>query len=780
MFLAIASLLGSGISQASPTFANAVTNGTVTIAGLTEASGVQASRNNLNVLWTHNDSGHPAQVFAIDTQGQLLGTYSLPANSDNEDIAMGPGPITNIIYLYVGDIGDNASTRANIRIYQMPEPAVYDWQNTNPVTAGIKGQRTITLTYPDGAHNAEAMFVDPIAGDLFILTKAATSRIYTAPKSQLDTNDSFALTFVRTLAFDVPSAADISPSGSEILVRQEDFAKLWTRSPGQSINDAFSGTPVAIPVQGSTNGEPNGEAIGFDAIGSGYFTMSDSATTQPLRYFARTSNDGPAPAPRILIGAGDTWRFLDNGSDQGTAWRNPAFNDSAWNSGVAQFGYGEGDEQTLVSYGANPNSKHITTYFRKSFLANNTADFTNVVLKMAFSHGASVYLNGNLVANENLAPSAAYNTLATNMPVNLQSTWHIFNLAPQYLLEGTNTLAVEVHQCSLNSSNLSFDLQLLGAHRNTAYEPFDYAAGTSLVNVTNPGAQWWTSAGPAGSAAIVVASNLPVAGLAPCYGGAMQFGAVQGPSARFNLPVNVTNSTLYYSCAIKVLDLGNLTMAGGWIGGFNNTRGSQANTPTVIGTRILLRTTGTGGFNVGVAKNSTNATDWVWSSAVLSTNETVFLVGSYTFNSSSSTDDISKLWINPNLLDFGASAAPLVTLAATTGPDMNANQIASCVFLQQGNGSTNQPKTVLVDELRIGYSWAAVTPQANPTLSVSYISGKVVLYWPTNAAGYQLQVAADLSGTDSWTNVPNSPAVSGKLLKLTNSPAGAAFFRLRK
>ncbi len=90
LFLAIASLLGSGISQASPTFANAVTNGTVTIAGLTEASGVQASRNNLNVLWTHNDSGHPAQVFAIDTQGQLLGTYSLPANSDNEDIAMGP------------------------------------------------------------------------------------------------------------------------------------------------------------------------------------------------------------------------------------------------------------------------------------------------------------------------------------------------------------------------------------------------------------------------------------------------------------------------------------------------------------------------------------------------------------------------------------------------------------------------------------------------------------------------------------------------------------------
>src|SRR5438093_1205538 len=82
---------------------------------------------------------------------------------------------------------------------------------TNPPTAAsIKGARTITLNYPDGTYNAEAMFVDPVTGDLFILTKASTSRIYTAPKAQLDTNDSFALTFVRTLAFNVPSGADIS------------------------------------------------------------------------------------------------------------------------------------------------------------------------------------------------------------------------------------------------------------------------------------------------------------------------------------------------------------------------------------------------------------------------------------------------------------------------------------------------------------------------------------------------------------------------------------------
>jgi hypothetical protein len=139
------------------------------------------------------------------------------------------------------------------------------------------------------------------------------------------------------------------------------------------------------------------------------------------------------------------------------------------------------------------------------------------------------------------------------------------------------------------------------------------------------------------------------------------------------------------------------------------------------------------------------------------------------------------LWINPSLLDFGASAPPLVTLAATTGSDMNANQIASCVFLQQGNGSTNQPKTTLVDELRIGYSWAAVTPPGPPTLVALLSGGNLVLKWPTNAAGYQLQLSSTLATSATWTNVPGTPVLSGKEFLLTNSPLTTTlFYRLRK
>jgi len=102
-----------------------------------------------------------------------------------------------VSYLYVADIGDNTSSRSNIKVYQIPEPAVYGRQYTNPVTVTPKGTRTITLTYPDGPRDAEALMVDSVTGDLFIFSKESPTRIYTASKSQLDTNDSFGLTFCK-------------------------------------------------------------------------------------------------------------------------------------------------------------------------------------------------------------------------------------------------------------------------------------------------------------------------------------------------------------------------------------------------------------------------------------------------------------------------------------------------------------------------------------------------------------------------------------------------------
>lgn len=461
LLVLVSGFLSTGRTSGAPVFANGVTNGTVNIAALDEASGVAASRNNPGILWAENDSGNAAVVYALSPQGRLLGTYALPANTDNEDVGMGPGPLEGVSYLYVADIGDNSANRSSIALYQIPEPAVYVWQTNNPFSnRAMKGTRVIKLTYPDGAHNAESEFVDPVTGDWFVLTKAATtSRIYTATKSQLDASTNITLTFVGTLGFDIPSAADISPLGNEIIVRQEEFARLYLRTNGQSIASAFQGAPVSIPVAGTANGEPNGEAISFDSFGGGYFTLSESSAAQPLRYFKRTSFDGPTP-PLVLVPMASPWKYLADGSGLATNWVTADFDDSAWSSGLAQFGYGDGDEQTVVSFGPNAASKYITTYFRKAFVVTNVDRIAHLDLKLVAADGALVYLNGNLVASVGLTSPVEPGTLAEVRPAALRDTWQDFSVPRDLLTEGTNVLAVEVHLASPAATNLSFDLQL--------------------------------------------------------------------------------------------------------------------------------------------------------------------------------------------------------------------------------------------------------------------------------------------------------------------------------
>jgi hypothetical protein len=255
--------------------------GTVTASAIVEASGVAASHFNANVLWTHNDSGNPNNIFAVNaTSGALLETFSLTGttNTDWEDIAVSPNPISGSSYVYVGDIGDNGSVRPSINVYRIPEPHVTSG------SANLTGAETFNLTYPDGAHNAESLMVDPINGDIYILTKAiGTGRLYRAAYPQ---SPSSTLAFVRNITINDATGGDISPDGSKLIIRNGGTSALeWTRLPGQSIADMFA---TSGPQTVTLHSETQGEAIGYsypplDSAGAGLFTMSEG-TSQPL-YF---------------------------------------------------------------------------------------------------------------------------------------------------------------------------------------------------------------------------------------------------------------------------------------------------------------------------------------------------------------------------------------------------------------------------------------------------------------------------------------------------------------
>jgi hypothetical protein len=301
-------------------FSAGVQVGTIQNTSVTEASGIAASRMNTNVLWTHNDSGDVARVFAMTTAGTNLGTYSITGATalDWEDIAVGPGPADGTQYLYVGDIGDNAAIRPTISVYRVAEPEVSDTQS--PVTTSLSGASRLTFAYPEGPRDAESLFVDPLTRDIYILTKRENPhRLYRAAYPQA-TSGTTLLELVTTYATSTwLTAADISPDGDEILVRGtgSTTGRLFVRPPNGTVEEALNSAPITIPLRS----EAQGEAIGFDASGWGYFTISEGANS-PIYYFNRVPTRGDVNEDGVIDAADYVaMRKIDDTQDAYSAWR---------------------------------------------------------------------------------------------------------------------------------------------------------------------------------------------------------------------------------------------------------------------------------------------------------------------------------------------------------------------------------------------------------------------------------------------------------------------------
>lgn len=170
-----------------------------------------------------------------------------------------------------------------------------------------------------------------------------------------------------------------------------------------------------------------------------------------------------AKAQTTLIATGTSWKYLDNGSNQGTAWYGSGFNDASWASGNAQLGYGDGDEATVVSYGPSSSSKYITTYFRKTFSVADASIFSNYTLNVKRDDGVVVYINGVEKYRNNMPTGTiTYTTGAAGTCSDDGSTFQTTTLASGSLVTGTNVIAVEMHQVNGSSSDISFDLSLIG------------------------------------------------------------------------------------------------------------------------------------------------------------------------------------------------------------------------------------------------------------------------------------------------------------------------------
>ncbi len=273
-----------------PTFDSGISVGSVSYGAVNEASGLASSRGNPGLLWVHNDSGNSAILFVLDAVGNLVRRY-VPtgvANWDWEALGIGPGPRAGQTYLYIGDIGDNSVSRDFITVYRVPEPSVKPGKGKPAL--GISGSVALQMQYPDGVHDAEALFVDPENSDIYIVTKnfgTGVSGIYRYPAPH-DESSTVVLEKIKSITLPgnaierAVTGADISPDGREIIIRSYTRAYHWKRAKGSSVQSAFSEDPCEVPI----GPEPQGETVSFTWDGKNYVTLSETAK-QPIFLYRR-------------------------------------------------------------------------------------------------------------------------------------------------------------------------------------------------------------------------------------------------------------------------------------------------------------------------------------------------------------------------------------------------------------------------------------------------------------------------------------------------------------
>ena len=162
-----------------------------------------------------------------------------------------------------------------------------------------------------------------------------------------------------------------------------------------------------------------------------------------------------AQSQTVLVDFSSNWSYYDNENEPadngGFDWNDINYDDSTWSQGNAELGYGDGDENTVI------NDSTLTAYFRQSFTVADPLLFDSLDIDLIYDDGAVIYMNGTEIWRVNMPTGVVdYNTLASsNSGDNAREILSLSN----NLVAGENVLAIEIHQSSSTSSDISFDVK---------------------------------------------------------------------------------------------------------------------------------------------------------------------------------------------------------------------------------------------------------------------------------------------------------------------------------
>lgn len=277
-------LLAAALPAFSPQVGEARLAGLVTDAAVDEISGLAASHRHDGILWAHNDSGNPAEIFAIDTRGERRATFVLSnaRNIDWEDMALYRDGDRD--WLLIADVGDNGGVRRELSLHFVPEPdRIEDGE--------VAAERSLRFVWPDGARDCEAVAVDIAERAIYLVSKKRVPpELFRLP---LD-GDSSAAPLVAERVGPIAhisqpteadlernpvygryraqiTAMDISPDGRMLAILNYLQARLYLRAPGESWREAVQRRPVDVPFPWVAQAE----AIAFSADGRSLWIGSE-------------------------------------------------------------------------------------------------------------------------------------------------------------------------------------------------------------------------------------------------------------------------------------------------------------------------------------------------------------------------------------------------------------------------------------------------------------------------------------------------------------------------
>ena len=272
---------------------------------IAESSGLVVSSSG-ELVYTHNDSGDEARVFAVGLDGRTRTTWTLPGvqTRDWEDVARGPDEQGRSC-LWLGDIGDNSASRdRGLLVHRVLEP-----EPTDREQADTEAPTSFRLRYPGPPRDAETLLVHPRTGRLHLVTKplAGVAEVYAAPEV-LDPDGPNALELVGrapTRSTGTPggpaigpaanllvTAGDVAPDGRRVALRTYTDVYEWT-VPGDDLGAAFDGEPTVTPLPPT----PQGEALGYAVDGASVLVSTEGQGTPVHRVVLRTAEPPAEDAP---------------------------------------------------------------------------------------------------------------------------------------------------------------------------------------------------------------------------------------------------------------------------------------------------------------------------------------------------------------------------------------------------------------------------------------------------------------------------------------------------